>query len=84
MPTLEGEESLKIPAGTQYADTFRLPGKGIPSLRGGRKGDQIIQVEISTPKSISKKQEKLLKEFEKLDSEKFSNRLKNLLKGNGY
>ncbi len=84
IPTLDGETSLKIPAGTQYAETFRFPGKGMPSLRGGRRGDQIIQVEITTPKKLSKKQEKLLREFEKLDSEKFTNRLKNLLKGSGY
>lgn len=79
--TLQGKETLKIPKGTQYGDTFRLRGEGIPSLRGGRRGDQIIQVEIKTPTSLNKKQEKLLKEFEKLDSNKLSNRLKNLLKG---
>jgi molecular chaperone DnaJ len=78
--TLTGEETLKIPPGTQYGDTFRLPGQGIASLRNGQRGDQIIQVEIKTPNKISKKQEKLLKEFEELDSSKFTNRLKNLLK----
>jgi molecular chaperone DnaJ len=83
VPTLTGEETLKIPPGTQYGDTFRLPNEGIASLRTGRRGDQIIQVEIKTPTKISKKQEKLLKEFEDLDASKFTNRLKNLLKNNG-
>lgn len=83
IPTLTGEETLKIPPGTQYGDTFRLPQQGIASLRTGQRGDQIIQVDIKTPTHISKKQEKLLKEFEELDASKFTNRLKNLLKGNG-
>jgi molecular chaperone DnaJ len=78
--TLTGEETLKIPPGTQYGDTFRLPSQGIASLRSGQRGDQIIQVEIKTPTKLSKKQEKLLKEFEDLDSSKFTSRLKNLLK----
>ena len=81
IPTLQGEETLKIPKGTQYGETFRFRGEGIPSLRGGRRGDQIIQVEIKTPTGLNKKQEKLLKEFEKLDSNKLTNKLKNLLKG---
>ncbi|MEZ4551015.1 MAG: DnaJ C-terminal domain-containing protein [Desulfobacterales bacterium] len=38
VPTLTGEETLKIPKGTQYADTFRLPGQGIPSLRSNVRG----------------------------------------------
>jgi molecular chaperone DnaJ len=81
--TLTGEEILKIPPGTQYGDTFRLPNQGIASLRNGQRGDQIIQVEIKTPTKISKKQEKLLHEFEELDANKFTSRLKNLLKHNG-
>lgn len=84
IPTLSGEETLKIPAGTQYGETFRLRGEGIASLRTGRRGDQIIQVEIKTPKKINKKQEKLLAEFEKLNTNKFTNKLKNLLKGDYY
>lgn len=83
IPTLTGEETLKIPSGTQYGETFRLPQQGIASLRTGQRGDQIIQIEIKTPSNLSKKQEKLLREFEELDASKFSNRLKNLLKSNG-
>lgn len=81
IPTLSGEETLKIPGGTQYGETFRLRGEGFPSLRTGRRGDQIIQVDIQVPKKLNKKQEKLLKEFEKLDTKKFTSKLKNLLKG---
>ncbi len=81
VPTLKGEENLKIPKGTQYADTFRLKGEGIPSLRGYGRGDQIIQVEIKTPTNLNKKQEALLNDFSKLESDKLQNKLKNLFKG---
>jgi molecular chaperone DnaJ len=81
IPTLESEKILTIPKGTQYGATFKFKGQGIASLRSGRRGDQIIQVDIKTPSRLSKKQEKLLKEFDKLDSNKISNRLRNLFKG---
>ncbi len=80
IPTLVGEEKLKIPKGTQYGDVFRLRGEGIASLRTGRRGDQIIKVIIKTPTKLNQKQVKLLKEFDKLDSNKISNKLKNLFK----
>ncbi|SLM32476.1 chaperone Hsp40, co-chaperone with DnaK [Desulfamplus magnetovallimortis] len=80
IPTLDSEKTLKIPKGTQYGDTFRFKGEGIPSLRSGKKGDQVIQVSIKTPTRLSKKQEKLLREFDQLDSDKISNKLKNLFK----
>ncbi|MBU0993740.1 MAG: molecular chaperone DnaJ [Proteobacteria bacterium] len=80
IPTLNGERELEIPKGTQYGDTFVLKGEGIPSLRSGLRGDQIVQVDINIPTSINKKQEKLLKEFSALESNKLKNKLKNLLK----
>lgn len=81
VPTLEGETEFEIPKGTQPGDLFRLHGKGIPSLRYDTRGDQIIQVEIKTPTNLNKKQVSLLKEFEKLEKNKFSKKLKNILKG---
>lgn len=81
VPTLTGEETLKIPKGTQYADTFRLTGQGIPSLRSNVRGDQIVQVDLKTPKHLSKKQEELLKEFSKLESDKLTKKIKRLFKG---
>ena len=78
--TLTGDKKLKIPKGTQYGDAFRFKGEGIASLRSGRRGDQIINVVVKTPKRLSQKQEKLLKEFDKLDANKISNKLKNLFK----
>ncbi len=80
IPTLVGEETFLIPKGTQYGDSFRLRGQGIASLRTGRRGDQIIKVIIKTPTKLSQKQKDLLLEFDKLDSNKISNKLKNLFK----
>ena len=80
IPTLNGERELKIPKGTQYGDVFRFRGEGIPSLRNGSRGDQIIQVVIKTPTHLNKKQEHLLKEFAKLESGKLSRKLKDILK----
>ncbi len=80
IPTLVGEEMFKIPKATQYGDVFRLRGQGIASLRTGRRGDQIIKVIIKTPTKLSQKQMELLKEFDRLDSNKISNKLKNLFK----
>lgn len=80
IPTLVGEEDFTIPKGTQYGDSFRLRGEGIASLRTGRRGDQIIKVIIKTPTKLTQKQKDLLAEFDKLDSNKISNKLKNLFK----
>lgn len=67
VPTLQGKDKLKIPRGTQNGKTFRLKGKGIPHMRGFGHGDQIIEVFVQIPTSLSKKQEDLLIEFEKLN-----------------
>lgn len=82
VPTLTSEKELTIPKGTQPGELFRFRGEGIPSLRTGQPGDQIIQVSIKTPTNISKKQEALLKDFAKLEKDKLRNKLKNILKGN--
>lgn len=81
VPTLKGEKTLEIPKGTQPGDLFRFRGEGIPSLRSQQPGDQIIQMVIKTPTQMTKKQESLLREFEKLENNKLSKKLKNILKG---
>ncbi len=63
VPTLFGKASLKIPAGTQSGTTFRLREKGMPSLRGGRQGDQLVRVHVEVPTSLTAEQRKLLEEF---------------------
>jgi len=81
IPTLNGNKKLQIPKGTQPGDVLSFRGEGIPSLRTGRRGDQLIQVDIKTPTHLNKKQEALLKEFAQLESNKLSKTLKNSLKG---
>ncbi len=82
VPTLNGKKTLSIPKGTQPGDLFRLHGEGIPSLRSGKRGDQLVQIVIKTPTNLNKKQVSLLKEFSKIESMKLSSKLKNILKGN--
>ena len=42
VPTLDGQVTVKVPEGTQPGKVLRLKGKGIPSLRGGQRGDQLV------------------------------------------
>ena len=81
IPTLNGNKNLQIPKGTQPGDVLSFRGEGIPSVRTGKRGNQLIQIDIRTPTHLNKKQEALLKEFAKLESNKLSKKLKNILKG---
>ncbi len=65
VPTLDDTEKIKIPRGTPSGRTFRLKGKGIPHLQGYGRGDQIIEVFVQVPTELTRKQEDLLREFEK-------------------
>lgn len=65
-PTLTGTEKFKIPRGTPTGKVFRLKGKGIAHLRGYGRGDQIIETVVTIPEKLTKKQEELLKEFDRL------------------
>jgi molecular chaperone DnaJ len=61
VPTLDGAAEITIPAGTQYGQTFRLPGKGMPSLRTGRRGDQFVTVQVVVPRDLNGEQRSLLR-----------------------
>ncbi len=69
VPTLEGKIKMKIPPGTQSGSVFRLRGKGIPDLRGGGRGDQLVRVIIEVPRKLTGRQRELLEEFARLDGE---------------
>ncbi|MCH4092420.1 molecular chaperone DnaJ [Acetobacter sp.] len=60
-----GRASVKIPAGTQSGEHFRLRGKGFSVLRSSSRGDMYVQVVVETPQNLSKRQKELLEEFEK-------------------
>ena len=70
VPTLDGEEELTIPAGTQPGDTFTIRGKGVPFIRSGRRGDQIVTAEVKIPTSLSDEQRRLLEELAESMGEK--------------
>jgi molecular chaperone DnaJ len=63
VPTLDGSERIRVHPGTQSRTTFRLKGKGIPSLRGYERGDQRVMVNVVTPVNLSARQKELLREF---------------------
>ncbi len=70
VPTVEGKAQLKIPAGTESGQKFRLRERGFPSLRNPNlRGDQFIEVQISLPRVISEETKEILREFEKANPE---------------
>lgn len=65
VPTLEGESKLHIPPGTQTGAIFRLRGEGVPRLRGGGRGDEVVIVNVAVPTELSAHQRELLAELGK-------------------
>ncbi|MBL4849316.1 MAG: molecular chaperone DnaJ [Planctomycetes bacterium] len=63
VPTIHGRDSLKIKSGTQSGSLFSIKGQGIPNVRSGRNGDQIVRVAVEVPKKLTKRQEELLREY---------------------
>ena len=64
VPTLDGRADLKIPAGTQSGTVFKLRGLGIADLRGYRRGDQLVEVQVETPSKLSPEQKELMRQFD--------------------
>ena len=64
-PTLEGPTKLKIHSGTQAGEVFKIKGKGMPRFRGYGKGDLLVQIGISVPDKVNKKQRELLEQLAK-------------------
>jgi molecular chaperone DnaJ len=63
VPTLDGNEKLKIPAGTQPGKVFQIKNKGVPHLRRSGRGNQLVIVNVAVPAKLTKEQREL---FEKL------------------
>jgi molecular chaperone DnaJ len=70
IPTLNGKRNLSIPKGTEGGEIFKIKGEGFPKLRGYGRGDQVVQIVVKTPKSLTKRQEELLREFEEISMKK--------------
>lgn len=69
--TLDGEEKLKIPAGTQTGTVFRIKQQGMPVLGARGKGDLFVAATLITPKSLSKEQRKLLEQLAEVEDVEF-------------
>jgi molecular chaperone DnaJ len=63
VPGLNGEETLKIPEGTQGGAVFRLKGKGLPDPHGGGRGDLYFHVRVLTPTKLTREQRKLMEQL---------------------
>lgn len=61
--TIDGSVSFKLPSGTQSGQQFRLRGKGVPDMRGGDRGDQIVTVQVHTPRDLTAEQRALLEQL---------------------
>jgi molecular chaperone DnaJ len=70
--TLDGEEDLKVPAGTQTGTIFRLKSHGVPALGGRGKGDLFVAVTLITPKTLTKEQRKLLEQLADVEDTDFT------------
>jgi molecular chaperone DnaJ len=64
VPSVDGPLAFQVPSGTQPNQQFRLRGKGVPDLRGGDRGDQLITVHVVIPTELSAEQREL---FAQLD-----------------
>ncbi|HEY8770387.1 MAG TPA: DnaJ C-terminal domain-containing protein, partial [Thermoleophilaceae bacterium] len=63
VPTLDGDEQVDVPAGTQPGTVVTLKGRGMPSIGHGRRGDQRIVLNVVVPRNLSERQRELLEEL---------------------
>jgi molecular chaperone DnaJ len=63
VPTMTGDEPIKIPAGTQPGARFKLRGKGMPNVSGRGHGDLYAVIRVAIPKKLTKEQKHLLEEL---------------------
>lgn len=70
VPTIDGHASLKIPPGIQSGQILRMRNKGLPRVRGNQLGDQLVRIQVVTPKSVSKKESRLIEELAELNGHK--------------
>jgi molecular chaperone DnaJ len=78
--TLDGEEKIKVPPGTQPGERFHLKGKGMPRLGSRMRGDQVAIVNIKVPRHVGRRQKELIEEFEKLNKDEQGGGIKGTIK----
>lgn len=67
VPTIGGSARLRIPPGTQSGRLLRMRGRGLPRLRGGGSGDQLVRVVVWTPTELDSKQQRLMEQLAELE-----------------
>ena len=67
--TLDGEEDLVIPRGTQTGRVFRLRHRGVPHVEGRGRGDLLVRIVVDTPTDVAPEQEDLLRQLAELRGE---------------
>ena len=65
---LDGEATVEVSKGTQHGDLVRVPGRGLPNFRSGRRGALVCMVHIAVPKRLSEKQRALLEELAEIEA----------------
>jgi molecular chaperone DnaJ len=81
VPSLDGETPLQISAGTQSGSTYRLRGRGMPSVRGGARGDELVTVHVVVPTKLGKREREILEEYareggDQIEEKSFFDRVK--------
>jgi molecular chaperone DnaJ len=79
VPTLDGAITHLLKRGIQSGDVVRLSGKGMPSLRGGRQGDLLMQVIVETPRNLTKRQEEIFRDLAEIDKKHVSPQRKSFM-----
>jgi molecular chaperone DnaJ len=79
VPTLDSKVNYKLKRGVQSGEVLRIAGQGMPSLRGGRPGDLLMQVVVETPRHLTKRHEEIFRELAELDKKHVSPERKSFL-----
>jgi len=72
--TLEEDEKVKVPMGTQTGTVFRLRGKGMPVLGGRGRGDLFVSVTVITPTTLTREQRRLLEQLAEVENKDLENK----------
>jgi molecular chaperone DnaJ len=67
IPTFDGIIKPMLRAGTQSGDVLKVPGRGMPDVRSGRRGDLLVSILVETPRNLTKRQEELFRELAEIE-----------------
>lgn len=64
--TVDGDIKMKVPAGTQSGEIYRIRGKGVPKLRGMGRGDHLVEIIVDIPTRLSREEKKIIEQLRDL------------------